>query len=368
MTNSPLVIGITGNIATGKSVVGHMLANSGGLEIDADVVANRMLYPDGPAYHLVINTFGDSILTLKGNISRQKLGEIVFSDPKQLEKLEKIVHPEVKKSIKDRIKHASRSFIIIEAIKLLESDLVEICDTVWVSHASVSHQMERLVQSRNLTAEGAKARIQAQPSQSEKLNQADVVINTEGIFKQTWQQIQDAIKCTIHMKGSQIPSQPYRSGGWFFPDVNVIPQGDIEDFWKTLAEEDPTNWYAELGSRIILAAMKEDHLKGLLSWDNWNFTAAFDRWVTINKQRFSSKIILDAFHNQVEQQECEAILISNQKALINSFFPAKIGFENLEIDEIPYTAWHEAANRVFQENDNKIWIKFLSKPFEAIDS
>ncbi|MDY6847275.1 MAG: dephospho-CoA kinase [Chloroflexota bacterium] len=367
MTISPLIIGITGNIATGKSVVGHMLANSGGLEIDADVVANRMLYPNGPAYHLVIKTFGDSILTLNGSISRKKLGEIVFSDPKQLEKLEKIVHPEVTKSIKERIKHASRPFIIIEAIKLLESDLVEICDTVWVSHASVSHQMKRLVQSRNLTEEGAKTRIQAQPSQSEKLNRADVVINTEGIFKQTWQQIQDALKGTIHMKGSQIPTQAHRSGDWFFPDVNVIPQGDIEDFWQTLAEEEQADWYAKLGSRIILAAMKEDHLKGLLLWDNWNFTAAFDRWVTTNKQRLLSKIILDAFHNQVEQQECEAVLISNQKALINSFFSVKIGFENLEINEIPYPAWQEAAERVLKEVDDKIWIKILSEPIETID-
>lgn len=368
MTNSPQVIGITGNIATGKSVVGHMLANSGGLEIDADVVANRMLYPGGPAYHPVIETFGNGILTLNGSISRQKLGEIVFSDPKQLEKLEKIVHPEVTKSIKDRIKHASRSFIIIEAIKLLESDLVEICDTLWVSHTSVSHQIERLVQSRNLTEEEANVRIQAQPSQSEKLNRADVVINTEGIFKQTWQQIQDALKGTIHRKDSQKPSRAYRSGDWFFPDVNVLSQDYIEGFWHTRAEKDPDHWYAELGSRIILAAMKEDHLKGLLSWDNWNFTAAFDQWVTTNRQKLSSKIILDAFHDQVKQQECEAILISNQKALINRFFPAKIGFVNLEIDEIPYPAWQEAAERVFQEDDDKIWIKYISKPFEAIDS
>ncbi|MDF1519253.1 MAG: dephospho-CoA kinase [Brevefilum sp.] len=365
MTNLPKIIGLTGNIATGKSVVGQMLANSGGLEIDADVVANRMLYPGAPAYQPVIEAFGDSILTKNGKISRKKLGKLVFSDPRQLEKLEQIVHPEVTKSIKTRIKEASRFFVVIEAIKLLESDLIEICDVLWVSHASVSNQMDRLLRTRNLSENDAKDRIQAQPPQSEKLNRADIVINTEGSFKQTWQQIQDGLANTMIGFDSQNKSMPFRSGDWYFPDVSAFPQEDAEILWQSHAEKAPSDWYATLGSRIVLPALKEDRLKGLLLWDNWNFSAAFDCWVANDQQRLSEKAILDAFNYQIEQQECEVILITIDKALKNSLFPAKIGFRKLRPDELPYPAWQEAASKI--NADEKIWIKFLKEPVEIID-
>jgi len=365
MTNLPKIIGLTGNIATGKSAVGQMLANSGGLEIDADVVANRMLYPGAPAFQPVIEAFGNSILTKNGRISRKKLGKVVFSDPKQLEKLEKIVHPEVTKSIKTRIEEASRSFVVIEAIKLLESDLIDICDALWVSHASVSHQMERLLRTRNLSENDASARLQAQPPQSEKLNRADVVINTEGTFKQTWQQIQDGLTTMIGIENLK-RSTPFRSGDWYFPDVSAIPQEDAEIFWQSHAEKAPSDWYAILGSRIVLPALKENRLKGLLLWDNWNFSAAFDRWIANDQQRLSENAILDAFNYQIEQQECEVILFTIDKALKNSLFPAKIGFRKLMPDELPYPAWQESASKII-DDDEKIWIKFLKEPVEIID-
>jgi len=366
MTNLPKIIGLTGNIATGKSVVGQMLANSGGLEIDADVVANRMLYPGAPTFRPVIEAFGDGILTKNGRISRKKLGKLVFSDPKQLEKLEKIVHPEVTKSIKTRIEETSQSFVVIEAIKLLESDLFEICDVLWVSHASISHQMERLLKSRNLSKNDANDRIQAQPPQSEKLNRADVVIYTEGSFKQTWQQVQDTLAGTMIGNESPIRSVPFRSGDWYFPDVNAIHQDDIEMFLQSRPENNLSDWYAILGSRIVLPALKEDRLKGLLLWDNWNFSAAFDRWIANDQQRLSEKPILDAFYYQIEQQECEVILITIDKALKNSLFPAKIGFRKLMPDELPYPAWQEAASKIV-DDDEEIWIKLLKEPVEIID-
>jgi dephospho-CoA kinase len=343
-----------------------MLANSGGLEIDADVVANRMLYPGAPAFRPVVEAFGEGILTKNGRISRKKLGKLVFSDPKQLEELEKIVHPEVTKSIKTRIEETSRSFVVIEAIKLLESDLIEICDVLWVSHASISHQIERLLYTRDLSEKDANDRIQAQPPQSEKLNRADVVINTEGSFKQTWQQIQDGLANTMIGNESLNKSTPFRSGDWYFPDVSAILQDDIEMFLQSRPENNLSDWYAILGSRIVMPAIKEGRLKGLLLWDNWNFSAAFDRWIANDQQRLSEKTILDAFHYQIEQQECEVILFTIDKALKNSLFPAKIGFRKLMPDELPYPAWQEAASKIV-DDDEKIWIKFIKEPVEIID-
>jgi hypothetical protein len=256
--------------------------------------------------------------------------------------------------------------VVIEAIKLLESDLIEICDALWVSHASVSHQMERLLQTRKLSKNDANDRIQAQPPQSEKLNRADVVINTEGSFKQTWHQIQDGLANTMIGNESLKKSTPFRSGDWYFLDASAIPKEDAEIFWQSHADKASSDWYATLGSRIILPALQEDRLKGLLLWDNWNFSAAFDRWIANDHQRLSEKPILNAFFHQIDQQECEVILITIDKALKNSLFPAKIGFRKLIPDELPYPAWKEAASKIV-DDDEEIWIKLLKEPVEIID-
>jgi len=179
MINSSFVIGITGNIATGKSVIRRMLSNLGVLGIDADTLANRMLYPGGKAYNQVIEIFGTEIKTDKDQISNKKLGQIVFNDPKALKQLEEVIHPGVIETTIKYAKTAHHPIISIEAIKLIESGLREYCDQIWVSHASFDLQMERLQKTRNLSAEEANSRISAQPLQIEKLSLADVIINTE---------------------------------------------------------------------------------------------------------------------------------------------------------------------------------------------
>ena len=365
MTNTPKIIGITGNIATGKSVVGHMLANSGALEIDADVVANRMLYPSGPSYHPVLKAFGEKILTESGLISRQKLGEIVFPDPEKLLELEKLLHPAVTTSIQARIKITSQPVVVIEAIKLLESNLVDICDAIWVSDASIDHQMERLINTRNMTRTEALSRISAQPLQSEKLNRANVVINTEGSFIDTWQQIQDALNDTIQLNNGQNEAQTDQPGDWYFPFANALSDETAASFWNSWTDKDPEIWYEFLGTKLILPFIKEDRLKSLLFWDNWNFTAALSRWISQKAISPSSEFVLDVFSSQVEKQECEVILFSNQMVKNYNFDLDEFGFKFLKISEIPYPAWQEAARKDSQDHDDRLWIKVLSQPVEA---
>jgi len=364
MTNTPKIIGITGNIATGKSVVGRMLANSGALEIDADVVANRMLYPNGPSYHPVLKAFGEKILTESGLISRKKLGEIVFPDPEKLLELEKLLHPAVTTSIQARIKITSQPVVVIEAIKLLESNLVDICDAIWVSHASIDHQMERLMNTRNMTRTEALSRIGAQPPQSEKLKRANFVINTEGSFKDTWEQIQDALNDTIQLNNGQNEAQAYQD--WYFPYVNALSDEAAAAFWNSRTDKDPEIWYESLGKKLILPFIKENRLKSLLFWDNWNFTAALSQWISQKAITLSSEFVLDVFSSQVEKQECEVILFSNQMVKNYNFDLDEFGFERLEIDAIPYPAWQEAARKVSQVHDDRLWVKVLSQPVEAI--
>ncbi len=109
-----LLIGLTGNIATGKSVVRRMLVNHGALGLDADLIAHRTQYPGGKAYQAIINTFGSDILSPEKEISRAKLGEIVFADPDRLIVLEALVHPAVTADIEERIEQATLPIVVIE--------------------------------------------------------------------------------------------------------------------------------------------------------------------------------------------------------------------------------------------------------------
>ncbi len=115
----------------------------------------------------------------------QKLGEIVFADPDRLIALEALVHPAVTADIEERIEQATLPIVVIEAIKLFESPLAGLCQSIWISQASPEHQMERLLHARHMPEELARQRIDAQPPQAEKRLRANVVINTEGEFKQT---------------------------------------------------------------------------------------------------------------------------------------------------------------------------------------
>ena len=185
----PYCIGLTGNIATGKTTVGRMLAMLGAELIDADRVAHRVMAPDGAAYEGVVRTFGPHILASDSTIDRRKLGALVFADPAALRRLEELVHPAVTALIRAQIYRSPAPVVVIEAIKLLESDLAPLCDEIWVTTCPEELQLERLMTTRGLSREEAELRIRAQPPQEEKLAVADVVIDTSGTLEETRRQV-----------------------------------------------------------------------------------------------------------------------------------------------------------------------------------
>jgi dephospho-CoA kinase len=187
--NTPFVIGLTGNIATGKSVVGRMLAELGAEHIDADALVHTVLAPGGAAYPDVVAAFGADILTPDGAIDRRKLGDRVFADPAALAQLERLVHPPVIAEANRRIAASAAPVVVVEAIKLLESGMAETYDAIWVTTCSEETQVARLMTTRNFDREEALRRIHAQPPKSEKLARADVVINTEGTMEETEEQV-----------------------------------------------------------------------------------------------------------------------------------------------------------------------------------
>lgn len=191
--STPACIGLTGNIATGKSTVARILVELGAQHIDADHVAHEVLAPHGAAYRAVIDAFGEQILTTAGGeIDRRVLGEIVFADPAALARLEALVHPAVIALVSQRIAASQAPVVVIEAIKLLESGLADDYDALWVATCSPAIQRERLMAIRKLSRAAAEQRIAAQSPQAEKLAQADVVIQTGGSLAATRAQVKAA--------------------------------------------------------------------------------------------------------------------------------------------------------------------------------
>ena len=180
-----LIIGLTGNIATGKSAIMHMADDMGALTLDADDVVHELMNTDANIQAALAVAFGSEIRRQDGRIDRKELGKLVFDDPQALKDLEAMVHPAVRRVIDQRILDAKQNIIFIEAIKLLEGDLSSICHSVWVTRCAPQRQLERLRICRGMETEHAKNRIKAQSPQEEKVAQADVVIDTNGLMKDT---------------------------------------------------------------------------------------------------------------------------------------------------------------------------------------
>jgi len=183
------VIGLTGNIGTGKSVVRRMLEHLGAYGIDGDALAHRVIAKDAPGYQPVVKAFGRWILAPDGQIDRAKLGRVVFSDPEALRELESVIHPLVIQATDFLIQRSKQRVIVIEAIKLLEAGIGKQCDSIWVTYAPPEIQAARLVKNRHMSREEAERRIAAQPPQSEKISAATTVIKNTGTFTETWKQV-----------------------------------------------------------------------------------------------------------------------------------------------------------------------------------
>lgn len=189
----PIIIGLTGNIGTGKTTVLRMLAARGAYTIDADAIAHQVMEPGGRAYEAVVAAFGPEILNPDGTINRQRLGQIVFADPDRLARLEQIVHPAVIAVINALVEQTTAPVVVIEAIKLLEAGMaVTLCDQVWVVTSPVEQQIERLMAERGMTREAAMARMASQSPQSFKISQADVVLDNSGTFADLERQVEAA--------------------------------------------------------------------------------------------------------------------------------------------------------------------------------
>jgi dephospho-CoA kinase len=191
------VVGLTGNIGTGKSTVTQMLSELGAEVIDADKVAHEVMQAGTPVHAEIVEAFGRELLSSDGEIDRKRMGALVFADPAALARLEALTHPATITAIGHRIGISSAPVVVVEAIKLIESGMAAVYDSVWVVTCTPEQQIRRIMAQRGLSRQEAEQRVRAQPSQAEKIAYADVVIDNSGSLSRTRKQVRAAWECLI---------------------------------------------------------------------------------------------------------------------------------------------------------------------------
>lgn len=356
------IIGLTGNIATGKSVVRKMLEHLGAYGIDADALSHRAISRGAPGYQPLINTFGKWILTPQGEIDRVKLGRLVFNDTEAMSTLEDIVHPLVSQAVDVMIKRAGQKVIVVEAIKLLESDLRNVCDSIWAVNAPEKLQQERLMSKRNMGADEASQRIHFQSDQKQKLALANVVIQNQGSFEETWKQVvtewkkitpqSDTMQVVLKQSGgdfSVMRGRPRDSAA--ISDLISRLSGGA----KTMNQDDVMEAF---GEKAFMILQKADKMVGVAGWQVENLVARtteffIDPTVAIEP---ALKILLEEVERASIDLQCEASLLFLSPELATHQIAWKqLGYEARAPQALGVQAWNEAAIESAQPNTSLLF-------------
>jgi len=345
------VIGLTGNIATGKSVVRRMLEHLGAYGIDADALGHRAIAKGAPGYQPVLDTFGTWILEADGQIDRTKLARVVFVDPAALKQLEEVVHPLVGQAVDLLVRRSRQKVIVLEAIKLLESGLRSQCDSIWVTYAPQSLQINRLMKKRHLSEAVARQRIAAQSPQELKVGAADVVIRNDSNFEDTWQQVLAAWqKIFPAAKIETMEPQPVR-GELVVQRAGPRQASEIAAFITQLSggalEFQREDVMEAFGDKAFLLLKKDGKLLGLTGWQVENLVARIDD-IYLGPD-FPHVEAFQALTLEVERAskelQCEIALVflpdnySQQEKTLNN-----LGYYKRSPESLKVRAWQEAAN------------------------
>ena len=195
----PYILGLTGNIASGKTTVGLMLLELGlSTYIDADNVVHELYLPGQALPARLAEAFGPGVLDADGGVDRRALGAIVFNQPERLRQLESIVHPAVREALLAKMRALPADAIgALDAIKLVESGYAPFCHGLWIVTCPEEIQLQRLTQQRGLSVEEARARLAAQPPIDAKLPLATAVIHNDGSLDSLRQQVTDAWRAFV---------------------------------------------------------------------------------------------------------------------------------------------------------------------------
>lgn len=387
------IIGLTGNIAVGKSVVRQMLQHLGAYTIDADGLTHQAMAPGAPAYAPIVEMFGKFVLNEDGTINRSILGSIAFSYPEALAKLEAIIHPIVTQAVQTLVMRAKQPVIVIEAIKLLESSLANYVDTIWVVDASPETQLRRLKEKRRMPEDEARKRIVAQRPQADKIARANVIIMNDGSVEDTWRQVQaawndvrramaakgitpDGIPATPVIASPRPATAPLRSIG---PQtsltngpVGVRPITPLLDFHVRRGMPGNAEQIAQFISRVtgqsigrmevmlafgqksyLLALDKENQLVGLIGWQVENLITRVDEFYLDPEAAREPviRVLTQAIEEASRELQSEVSFVflpkSTPPEIVQSF--QRAGYTYLKLEEVRFPAWREAARELMRE-------------------
>ncbi|KAK0170675.1 hypothetical protein PV328_008498 [Microctonus aethiopoides] len=191
----PYIIGLTGGIASGKSSVAEKLQSLGAGVVHCDKLAHAIYEPGQPCFDRVVKHFGKEILTDNGQINRKALGNIVFADENQLDKLNQTVWPAVLDAAMNEVKKLQAqglNIIVMEAAVLIQAKWQHVCHEIWTCIIPHDEAVRRVMVRNNLSANEAEQRMKVQPSNMEQVNEATVVLSTLWSHEVTLCQVQKA--------------------------------------------------------------------------------------------------------------------------------------------------------------------------------
>jgi dephospho-CoA kinase len=332
-----------------------MLEHLGAYTIDADSLTHRAYAKGAPGYQLVLDKFGKWLLNRDGEIDRQKLGNLVFSDGEAMKQLEDIVHPLVRQATEMLIKRATQPVVVIEAIKLLEGDLRKACDSIWVTNAPEVIQVERLMRKRGFTRDQAQERVHSQSPQSQKVTMANMVITNTGSYDDLWKQVTEAWK-EIVPGAKDAPAETVTikksAGTGELSTQRGKPKhaSSIAELVTRLSKGKRTMSVDEVmesfGDKAYMLLQMDGQVVGVAGWQVENLvTRTTDIFL---EDKLDVSKALDTLVKGVEgasgelQSEASLIFAMDNLAVQEAIWQ-KLGYEKRTPDSLGVQAWQEAA-------------------------
>ncbi len=190
-----LIIGLTGNIGSGKSTVARHLKNLGAWVLDTDQVARDVVMPGKPALKAIVEAFGKQVLHDDGTLNRQAVGNIIFRNSDSRKRLNSIMHPRIMQEVKETIARFQTNrgpkapALVIEVPLLFETGMEKLMDEVWLVTVDKPVQLKRIVERDNISVEQAKHRIDSQMPQADKVKKAHRIIDNSGPPQETFNKV-----------------------------------------------------------------------------------------------------------------------------------------------------------------------------------
>jgi dephospho-CoA kinase len=363
------VIGLTGNIGTGKSVVRRMLEHLGAYGIDADALSHRAIAKGAPGYQPVIKAFGQYVLGPDGQIDRTKLGRLVFSDAEALKRLEDIIHPLVLEAIDLIISRSTQNVIVIEAVKLQENYLAGAIDSLWVVYAPEEIQLSRLVHVRGLQEKDARQRIASQPLAELQLGAANVIIKNVSTYEDTWRQVVKAWQKFVKTAetGQESTSQPVHLAVGDVSVQRASPKqtDEIIEVINRLVNPQPpvtkSSVMAAFGEKAYILLKVEDRSMGILAWQVENLVARTME-IALDGELPPAQyipIMIREMERASKTLQCEVSLVVVPQTLArHDALWKSLGYEAKKPQDLSVLAWQEAAEEC-QSADSVLFFKQL---------